>query len=181
MKKQIFFSAALAVMLTACGSGVDKQKEQARQDSIKAAQDSVAAIAEAARQDSIKAVNDSIAKMELAESYNNAITLKVTDISFKYGAESTTGVSTVTVSLTNNTKVNLDAADYSITYQYPDEVTKWGEIYECTVDGTAKGPAIPAGETVSFTFKSDGGTGKAKNVKAKLTISKDDFLNKAGN
>lgn len=181
MKKYFILSASVAVLLTACGGGVDKQKEQARQDSIKAAGDSIAAVVEAARQDSIKAVNDSIAKVELAESYNNALTLKVKNISFKYGSESTAGASTVTVSLTNNTKVNIDASDYTITYDYPDEVTKWGEIYECTCSGSAKGPAIPAGETVDFTFKGDSGTGKANNIKAKLTISKDNFLQKAGN
>lgn len=172
MKKLLCPAAIALITLAGCGN---KTAETVDQDSIQAAQ-------ETARQDSIQAVEkaqqDSIALAEAEKAFENPVTVKVDKSTFSFAGESSAGTAKATLSITNNTKVALEPADYRIDYTYPSEITKSGELVEVTASGVANGPQLPAGETVSFTIKASDATGKISNPKAKILISKEDFMKK---
>lgn len=168
MKLGLYVSAAAMLIFAACtnaGAG--------SQDSADNAADSSAIIAQ---QDSLRAAE----KMEIEKSFENPVSLEVKNATIKYG-ESSCGTATTTVALTNNTKVELEPADYVICYDYQTEVFKAGEILDATSSNTVKGPKLPAGDTVEFTFKQTDASAKIAKPTVKIIISKDDFMKKAVN
>lgn len=172
MKKLSFISILSLAMLAACGgNGATTNADS----------DSVAEVA--VNTDSINAANDSLAKAELIaeleKSYDEPISLKVANASHKFSGESSLGTATTTVTLTNNTKVDIDAADYEVYFEYPSEISKYGEIYDCTLNSTAPGQAIPAGESVDITLRATDANGKINKSTVRVKISKEDFLKKA--
>lgn len=165
MKSMLIVFAASCMILASCGSNSGTVQDSAN------AKDSVAAV-ESARQ-------DSIAKAELEESYANAIDLKVVKSTFRFNDESSLGTAKSAITLTNNTKVNIDPSDYVITYSYPTEVQKGDELCDAKLNNQVQGPALPAGETVEFTIKQGDATAKILKPGVKMVISKEDFIKKA--
>ena len=75
--------------------------------------------------------------------------------------------------------MDIDAADYEVYFEYPSEISKYGEIYDCTLNSTAPGQAIPAGESVDITLRATDANGKINKSTVRVKISKEDFLKKA--
>ena len=168
MKKLVYLVATamfVSCMNLSCSGGASE--EQARQDSIRVADSIAQAEAE-------EAIQDSLLEIEIAEKYKAGIELIAGKVKEKWRDDYTWPDLTMPINLINNTGIDLEPEDYTITYteEYEDQVDGFLEVLKRK--RTMKGPELPAGESTESKIFCEVSAG-IKNPKAKLKIKKEEF------
>lgn len=173
MKKgKLLLLPVALMMLASCGGGGKSAEQEAadsaaRADSIAAAE----AAAEAARLDSIR--QDSIRQAEVEEMFAKGVTATPGKKSYGPGAGECASVK-LPITITNNTDITLEPADYVVTYSVAYDTSSDGSSPAVYKSKSISGPAIAPGESATVTA-SDNCCSDISKASAKLKISKEDF------
>ncbi|MCM1318866.1 MAG: hypothetical protein NC217_00600 [Muribaculaceae bacterium] len=174
MKKGLFASALAVALLASCSN-----RKTVNIDSTQADTATIVSETESNTTTGVESTAESISTEELDQAYKKPLTLTQKSSTHKFGAESSTGVATAVYTVTNNTPVDLEAADYNISYGYPAETTQGGELVEIDSFAIVPGVDVPAGQSAEITLKGNDAIGKISTAQIVFSLSKEDFIKKA--